>query len=180
MGKNGIILAKLKNLMRKKVFFQMTLLDRVKIGRDACIPKKSKRQLDRYVVGQEQAKELLAVASYNHYKRINLNDPDIQKSNILLMGQTGCGKTHLVRTLARILDVPVTIVPATRLTEAGYFGDDVESCIQSLLMEAGNDVEKAESGIVFIDEIDKLTSSSTETQRVVGGKRGSTGVAPSY
>ena len=133
-------------------------------------PKEIKRQLDRYVVGQEQAKELLAVASYNHYKRINLNDPDIQKSNILLMGQTGCGKTHLVRTLARILDVPVTIVPATRLTEAGYFGDDVESCIQSLLMEAGNDVEKAESGIVFIDEIDKLTSSSTETQRVVGGK----------
>lgn len=139
----------IKKSDEEKSFFSNDFIGSGENRKRRLYPKEIKRQLDRYVVGQEQAKELLAVASYNHYKRINLNDPDIQKSNILLMGQTGCGKTHLVRTLARILDVPVTIVPATRLTEAGYFGDDVESCIQSLLMEAGNDVEK-QSRVLFL------------------------------
>lgn len=133
-------------------------------------PKKIYEELDRYVVGQDEAKKILSVASYNHMKRAELNDRGIQKSNILLIGPTGCGKTYLVKTLAKILDVPLAIVPATNLTEAGYIGDDVESVIQRLLSVAGGNVNKAQRGIVFIDEIDKLTSSSSEVKREVGGK----------
>lgn len=129
-----------------------------------------KRELDRYIVGQDSAKEILAVAAYNHYKRTQLRDPDIKKPNVLLIGPTGSGKTYLVQTLAKILDVPMAIIPATRLTEAGYVGDDVESVVQNLLTVSGGSVEKAERGIIFIDEIDKLTSSSSETKRQVGGK----------
>lgn len=133
-------------------------------------PMQIKSELDKYVVGQDEAKKLLAVASYNHYKRAALKDPGLKKSNILLAGPTGCGKTYLVQTLARILDVPVAVVPATRLTEAGYIGDDVETVVQRLVAVAGGNIEKAQRGIVFIDEIDKLTSSSSETKRAVGGK----------
>lgn len=129
-----------------------------------------KRELDRYIVGQDSAKEILAVAAYNHYKRTQLRDPNIKKPNVLLIGPTGSGKTYLVQTLAKILDVPMAIIPATRLTEAGYVGDDVESVVQNLLTVSGGSVEKAERGIIFIDEIDKLTSSSSETKRQVGGK----------
>lgn len=138
--------------------------------RGVMTPLQIKKELDRYIVGQDEAKRLLAVASYNHYKRIMLKDPGLKKSNILLSGPTGSGKTYLVQTLARVLNVPVAVVPATRLTEAGYIGDDVETVVQRLVDVAGGDIEKAQQGIIFIDEIDKLTSSSSETKRAVGGK----------
>lgn len=137
---------------------------------DHMRPKQIKDILDRYVVGQEAAKKILSVASYNHYKRMVLNETGIKKSNIMLIGPTGSGKTYLVETLAKILNVPLAITPATSLTEAGYIGDDVESCVQRLLEKAGGDVSLAERGIVFIDEIDKLTATSSETKRQVGGK----------
>lgn len=134
-------------------------------------PREIKKSLDDYVVGQEKAKKILSVAAYNHYKRTELNDQSIKKSNVLIAGPTGCGKTYLVQTMAKILDVPLAIVPATNLTEAGYVGNDVESIIQNLLSRAGGDVSKAEHGIVFIDEIDKLAGISlSATQKVVGGK----------
>lgn len=147
------------------------LASRTNVARAGRItPKEIKAQLDRFVVGQEESKKMLAIASYNHYKRVKMNDPTIKKSNVLLIGPTGCGKTYLVQSLARILAVPLAIVQATSMTEAGYIGDDVESAIQSLLSVCGGDKEKAERGIVFIDEIDKLNSSSTSTGKVVGGK----------
>lgn len=137
-------------------------------------PKKLKEYLDQYVIGQDQAKIMLSVAIVNHYKRINCADPLIMlnKANILMLGPTGSGKTLLAKTVARYLDVPFAIADATSLTEAGYVGDDVESCINRLLTAADGDVEKTQKGIVFIDEIDKIArkSESASITRDVSGE----------
>ncbi len=136
-------------------------------------PHKIKAQLDDYVVGQEQAKKIISVAVYNHYKRVATNTMDeieIEKSNILMIGPTGCGKTYLVKTLAKLLDVPLAIADATSLTEAGYIGDDIESVLSKLLAAAGNDTERAEQGIVFIDEIDKIAKKKNTNSRDVSGE----------
>ncbi len=137
-----------------------------KLGK-APKPQEIKDYLDQYVIGQDRAKKVLAVAVYNHYKRVNHNlsgksetDVELEKSNILLVGPTGTGKTLLARTIAKMLDVPFTIVDATALTEAGYVGEDVESILTRLLQEADFDLAKAERGIVFIDEIDKIARKS--------------------
>ncbi len=128
------------------------------------IPSEIKKVLDDYVIGQEEAKKTLSVAVYNHYKRVNnkefIDDIEIQKSNILLLGPTGCGKTLLAQTLAKILDVPFAIADATTLTEAGYVGEDVENILLKLIQSADYDVEKAQKGIIYIDEIDKITRKS--------------------
>ena len=130
-------------------------------------PSEIKKILDEYVIGQDEAKKTLSVAVYNHYKRINnvekskeINDVEIQKSNVLLLGPTGCGKTLLAQTLARILKVPFAIADATTLTEAGYVGEDVENILLKLIQAADYDVAKAEKGIIYIDEIDKITRKS--------------------
>ena len=127
------------------------------------VPQEIKKFLDEYVVGQEQTKKKLAVAVYNHYKRVeiqkqsrNRNDTELSKSNILLIGPTGTGKTLLAQTLAKLLSVPFTIVDATTLTEAGYVGEDVENIVLKLLQAAGGDIEKCQQGIIYIDEIDKI------------------------
>ena len=136
-------------------------------------PHKIKASLDEYVIGQERAKKVMSVAVYNHYKRVatdTMDEIEIEKSNMLMIGPTGCGKTYLVKTLARLLDVPLAIADATSLTEAGYIGDDIESVISKLLAAADNDVEKAEHGIVFIDEIDKLAKKKNTNQRDVSGE----------
>ncbi len=137
-------------------------------------PHKIKESLDEYVIGQEKAKKVISVAVYNHYKRVmagpEADGIEIEKSNMLMIGPTGSGKTYLVRTLARLLDVPLAIADATSLTEAGYIGDDIESVLSKLLAAADNDVEKAERGIVFIDEIDKIAKKKNTNQRDVSGE----------
>lgn len=136
-------------------------------------PHKIKASLDDYVVGQDYAKKVMSVAVYNHYKRIaagTTDDVEIEKSNMLMIGPTGCGKTYLVKTLAKLLDVPLAITDATSLTEAGYIGDDIESVVSKLLAAADNDVEKAERGIIFIDEIDKIAKKKNTNQRDVSGE----------
>lgn len=133
------------------------------ISRKLMKPKEIKAALDEYVVGQEAAKKALSVAVYNHYKRISSkirDGVDIQKSNVLMLGPTGSGKTYLAQTLARILDVPFAIADATTLTEAGYVGDDVENILLKLIQDADGDVELAQKGIIYIDEIDKITRKS--------------------
>lgn len=141
--------------------------------RDIPAPHKIKASLDEYVVGQEHAKKVISVAVYNHYKRVatgTMDEIEIEKSNMLMIGPTGCGKTYLVKTLARLLDVPLAIADATSLTEAGYIGDDIESVVSKLLAAADNDVEKAERGIIFIDEIDKIAKKKNTTSRDVSGE----------
>lgn len=136
-------------------------------------PHKIKEQLDQYVVGQDQAKKIISVAVYNHYKRVCsalADDIEIEKSNVLMIGPTGCGKTYLVKTLAKLLDVPLAIADATSLTEAGYIGDDIESVLSKLLAAADDDVDRAEMGIVFIDEIDKIAKKKETNHRDVSGE----------
>ena len=136
-------------------------------------PHKLKEMLDQYVIGQDYAKKVISVAVYNHYKRVATNTMDeieIDKSNMLMIGPTGSGKTYLVKTLAKLLDLPLATTDATSLTEAGYIGDDVESVLSKLLAAAGNDVEKAERGIVFIDEIDKISKKKETHSRDVSGE----------
>lgn len=153
--------------------------------KDIPAPHVIKAELDEYVIGQEKAKKVMAVAVYNHYKRAFLDQPPqdgagedagtdknivIEKSNILMIGPTGSGKTYLVKTLARLLDVPLAIADATSLTEAGYIGDDIESVVSKLLAAADNDVERAQRGIIFIDEIDKIAKKKNTNQRDVSGE----------
>ena len=138
-------------------------------------PHRVKEMLDQYVVGQEHAKKTISVAVYNHYKRVQAdieddNDVELEKSNILLLGPTGCGKTYLVKTLARLLNVPLAIADATSLTEAGYIGDDIESVVSKLLAAADNDVNRAERGIIFVDEIDKIAKKKETRTRDVSGE----------
>ncbi|MCR5429693.1 MAG: ATP-dependent Clp protease ATP-binding subunit ClpX [Eubacterium sp.] len=158
-----------QKLKKKKEKTDEPLIDINKIP----APHKIKHMLDDYVIGQDHAKKIMSVAVYNHYKRVATNTMDeieIDKSNMLMIGPTGCGKTYLVRTLARLLDVPLAITDATSLTEAGYIGDDIESVISKLLANADNDVERAETGIVFIDEIDKIAKKDTSRSRDVSGE----------
>jgi ATP-dependent Clp protease ATP-binding subunit ClpX len=151
---HGIVLEELKTHGKTKLVADLILRK----------PKEIRAFLDEYVIGQEQTKKVMAVAVYNHYKRLmqqQLNDDvDIEKSNIVMVGQTGTGKTLVAKTIARMLDVPLAIVDATVLTEAGYVGEDVESILTRLLQAADYDVHKAERGIVFIDEIDKIARKS--------------------
>lgn len=141
--------------------------------RNIPAPHKIKASLDEYVVGQDYAKKVMSVAVYNHYKRVatdTMDEIEIEKSNMLMVGPTGSGKTYLVKTLARLLDVPLAIADATSLTEAGYIGDDIESVVSKLLAAADNDIEKAERGIIFIDEIDKIAKKKNANQRDVSGE----------
>ena len=141
--------------------------------KDIPPPHIIKSRLDEYVIGQEHAKKVMAVAVYNHYKRVfapSGDDVEIQKSNMLMIGPTGSGETYLVQTLVRLLDVPLAIMDATSLTEAGYIGDDIESVVSKLLAAADNDVERAEHGIIFIDEIDKIAKKKNTNQRDVSGE----------
>ena len=141
--------------------------------KDLPAPHKIKAMLDEYVIGQDYAKKVMSVAVYNHYKRVVTNTMDeieIDKSNMLMIGPTGSGKTYLVKTLARLLKVPLAITDATSLTEAGYIGDDVESVLSKLLQAADNDVDQAEHGIIFIDEIDKIAKKQNTNSRDVSGE----------
>ncbi len=146
--------------------------------KDIPAPHQIKARLDQYVIGQDQAKKVMSVAVYNHYKRALVDwrreekedGVTVEKSNILMIGPTGSGKTYLVKTLAKLLDVPLAIADATSLTEAGYIGDDIESVVSKLLAAADNDVERAERGIIFIDEIDKIAKKKETNTRDVSGE----------
>ena len=141
--------------------------------KDIQPPHVVKAKLDDYVIGQEYAKKVISVAVYNHYKRVAtgmMDEIEIEKSNMLMIGPTGCGKTYLVKMLAKLLNVPLAITDATSLTEAGYIGDDIESVVSKLLAAADNDVERAESGIIFIDEIDKIAKKQNTNSRDVSGE----------
>lgn len=158
-----------KKIKKKKAAAKKPALDL----RNIPAPHKIKATLDEYVIGQEYAKKVMSVAVYNHYKRVatdTMDEIEIEKSNMLMIGPTGCGKTYLVKTLAKLLDVPLAIADATSLTEAGYIGDDIESVVSKLLAAADNDVEKAEHGIIFIDEIDKIAKKKNTNQRDVSGE----------
>ncbi len=175
LGRNGQEVPKRQKLKKKKPQEDEVEVeghpkfDRTKIP----APHQMKAMLDEYVVGQEKAKKAISVAIYNHYKRVCSDSSDgveIEKSNMLLLGPTGSGKTYLVKTMAKLLDVPLAIADATSLTEAGYIGDDIESVITKLLAAADNDVEKAENGIVYIDEIDKIAKKRNMNTRDVSGE----------
>lgn len=152
--------------------------EKYELGEEIPNPQEIKKILDEYVIGQEDAKKSLSVAVYNHYKRImheeekDINDVEIQKSNILLLGPTGCGKTLLAKTLAKILNVPFAIADATTLTEAGYVGEDVENILLKIIQAADYDIDRAQCGIIYIDEIDKITrkSENTSITRDVSGE----------
>lgn len=141
--------------------------------KDIPAPHEIKAKLDEYVIGQDHAKKVMSVAVYNHYKRVatdTMDDIEIEKSNMLMIGPTGSGKTYLVKTLAKLLNVPLAIADATSLTEAGYIGDDIESVVSKLLAAADNDVDRAEQGIIFIDEIDKIAKKKETRSRDVSGE----------
>ncbi len=144
---------------------------------DKWRPSSIKAYLDRYVIGQDRAKKVLAVAAHEHFIRVErLNDPTIKKSNVFLIGPSGCGKTYLMQTLAKYLDLPLAICPATSLTEAGWVGDDVESIILALYQASGKDITRCQKGIVFIDEIDKLAPGSNPGSRSSKSELGGVGV----
>ena len=198
IGSSGMDFSKIQNMpymnLNMNDFFQ-NIPENIEIPKKQKIKKKSqkaaaltmqdipaphmiKAKLDEYVIGQEQAKKVMSVAVYNHYKRALVDwkkeaEEDgitIEKSNILMVGPTGSGKTYLVKTLARLLEVPLAIADATSLTEAGYIGDDIESVVSKLLAAADNDVERAERGIIFIDEIDKIAKKKETNTRDVSGE----------
>ena len=161
-----------KQKIKKKKKEEKKVQDKIDL-RNIPAPHEIKHMLDEYVVGQDYAKKVMSVAVYNHYKRVATNTMDeieIEKSNMLMIGPTGSGKTYLVKTLARLLQVPLAIADATSLTEAGYIGDDIESVVSKLLAAADNDVERAEHGIIFIDEIDNIAKKKETRSRDVSGE----------
>ena len=172
MGKGGMNFQDMSNMPNISMINLSDLQDHIP-QKQKIRKKKIKAKLDEYVIGQDYAKKVVSVAVYNHYKRVatgTMDDIEIEKSNMLMIGPTGSGKTYLVKTLAKLLDVPLAIADATSLTEAGYIGDDIESVVSKLLAAADNDVEKAEQGIIFIDEIDKIAKKKNTNQRDVSGE----------
>lgn len=161
---NGVYICNECVDLAKKIIDDELRADSLKTARELPKPVEIKKQLDQYVIGQDRAKKVLSVAVYNHYKRISQMDVDssteLQKSNITMIGPTGSGKTYLAQTLARILNVPFAIADATTLTEAGYVGEDVENILLKLLQNADYDIERAQRGIIYIDEIDKISKKS--------------------